>query len=343
MSVHWDEIGQRYVVRFRDADGRNRAVTVSAKNLTMYGLRVPDRISQRVARRLKQAILARETAADGSMRSINRRQLLWLEVVARYLPPLFDEAGRDTWEARPAGQRLENERTYSRNQLDRMQRVLTSYFPSYLEHGRIRWQRRGRRRHNRADTVYVCTRRTGSISREQVVGFQIYLSAEAGMSPATVRGYMAKLKTFMLWCYKRDYILNNPAADLKPPSEKKREVLWLDDKQANELRKAVKGHQLKGPVRTILGLGLRRSEMMSLQWRDINFEAAIVRVRGTKTDRALREIPRSKMSARYFRTLQRSKDNPNVVLNTNGRPWNRSSLNSAVRRFRAAGRRLARA
>jgi len=316
-------------------DGRNRAVTVNAKNLMKYGQHVPDWITKRVAKKLEQAVLARETAMDGSIRSIERRRLLWLNVVARYLPPLYDETGRDTWKSRPAGQRLENEKTYSLNQLDRMQRVLAVYFPSYLDHNKVKWQQNGKRKHDRANKVYTCTRCIGNITREDVAGFQICLT-QADLSSATVRSYMATLKTFLLWCYSRDYTITNPAADVKLPSPKRREIRWLDQKQANKLLKAVKGHALEGPVRTILGLGLRRSEMAELEWQDVNFNAGIVRVRGTKTKSAYREVPIPKMLVKYFRTLNQVEDIPNVLCNTEGGPWNKSSLNSSLRRFRAA-------
>jgi hypothetical protein len=49
MSVNWEEAAKRYVVRFRDVDGRHRTVTVNAKNLDKYGLSIPTRITERVA------------------------------------------------------------------------------------------------------------------------------------------------------------------------------------------------------------------------------------------------------------------------------------------------------
>ena len=112
MSVHWDDAGDRWVIRFRDSNNRNRTVTVNAKNLRKYAEHVPDRITERVAKRLEKAVLSHETAPDGSIRSSKRRKALFLEIVARYLPPLLDETGADTWENRPA-ESLENEKTYT--------------------------------------------------------------------------------------------------------------------------------------------------------------------------------------------------------------------------------------
>jgi len=335
MSIHWDETNKRYIVRFRDCTGRNRAVTANTRNLLKYGQHVPNRITERVAKKLEQAVLSRETNADGSISAVDRRKLLWLDVVARYLPPLLDGTGCDTWQSRPQGNHLENEKTYSHNQLDRMQRVLTMYFPAYLEHGRIRWKRRGKRKHNSTDVVHTCSRRIDSITREDIAGFQIHLARDAGLSPASVRGYMNVLKTFLSWCRKRDYMVNNPAVDVKLPLAGKREVRWLERDKAKRLLEEIKGHSLEGPVRTILGLGLRRSEMIRLEWSDINFDDSIVRVRGTKTSNALREVPLPKKLAKYLRTCDQTDGVSNVLCNTNGQPWNKDSLNSSIRRFRA--------
>jgi len=336
MSIHFVKTSGRYVVRIRDIDGHNRNITVNEKNLRKYDQPLSNRITERVARKLEQAVLARETMVNGALKSRGKQNLLWFDIVARYLPPLINKAGRDTWGNRPLGELLQNEKAYSRNQLDRMQRVLAVYFPAYLDHGRIGWGKKGKRNHGHTTKVYTCARRIDNITPEDVAGFQIYLT-QSGLASSTVRGYMTTLKTFLSWCVVRSYLLVNPAADVKLPPHKKGEVRWLERDNAKKLLKVVKGHVLEGVVRTILGLGLRRSEMVRLEWRDINFDADIVRVRGTKTDNALREVPLPKDLAKFFQKLPRFKEIPNVLCNTDGRPWNKDSLNSSLCRFRRIG------
>ena len=202
MSVHWDATGNRWVIRFRDSTNRNRTVTVNAKNLRKYGKHVPDRITERVAKRLEKAVLSHETAPDGSIRSLMRRKALFLEIVTRYLPPLLDGTGKDTWENRPP-EPLENEKTYSQNQLDRMQRILTSYFPSFLNCGFVKWQHRGKRKHYRVEPTSACSEVIDSITREDMAGFQIYLT-NSKLSSASIRGYVVVLKTFFKWCHQHN-------------------------------------------------------------------------------------------------------------------------------------------
>ena len=129
------------------------------------------------------------------------------------------------------------------------------------------------------------------------------------------------------------YLCTNPGDGVKLPSRKKPKVEWLEPDKVKELARAIKGSAMEGPVRTILGLGLRRSEMANLEWADVNFDAGIVRVRGTKTVNAYREVPLPKTLECYFNGLESSESVPNVLLNTDGLPWNKDSLNSSLRRF----------
>ena len=264
--------------------------------------------------------------------------MMYLDVVARYIPPVLRTNGTDFWNERPGGHRLENERSYSDSRLQHMVLVLARYFPAYLNTGTVQWHRKGKRRHNNSEKIHICTRRIESIGQEDVASFQIFLTS-TGLAPATVRGCMATLRSFFTWCRQRGYLLEDPTVGLALPSRKKKEIEWLEEGNAKKLLKTASGHPLDGPVRTILWLGLRRAEMIDLEWRDVNFQAGIVRVRGTKTVNAFREVRLPPGLCRYFRSLERSETYPNVLLNTDGKPWNKDSLNSSIRRFRT-GRQL---
>ena len=247
MSVNWEEAAKRYVVRFRDVDGRHRTVTVNAKNLDKYGVSIPTRITERVAKRLQAEILRQETSNDGLIRGIGRQGMLYWDVVARYIPPLLDRNGDDKWSKRPKGQPLENERTYSDIRLYHMLLVLTNYFPSYVDRGKIAWRRKGKRKHSHTITVHTCTRPIDKITREDVAGFQIYLT-NSDLAAATIRGYMVTLKTFLSWSVEREYLRANPGDGVKLPSRKKPQVEWLEPDKVKELAKAIKGSALEGPV-----------------------------------------------------------------------------------------------
>jgi hypothetical protein len=81
MSVHCGKSDKCWVIRFRDGDGKQRSITANALNFAKYELPVPERITSRTVRRLEAEVLRRETAADGSIRSADRRKTMYLDVV----------------------------------------------------------------------------------------------------------------------------------------------------------------------------------------------------------------------------------------------------------------------
>ena len=108
MSIHWDKAANQYVIRFRDAQNRNRNITVNVKNLKKYSLPIPNRITERVAKRLEAEILRQKISADGRIHGIRNQSMMYLDIVARYIPPLIDKKDKDKWEHRQKLQPLEN-------------------------------------------------------------------------------------------------------------------------------------------------------------------------------------------------------------------------------------------
>ena len=95
--------------------------------------------------------------------------------------------------------------------------------------------------------MHTCTRPIDKITREDVAGFQIYLT-NSDLAAATIRGYMVTLKTFLSWSVEREYLRANPGDGVKLPSRKKPQVEWLEPDKVKELAKAIKGSALEGPV-----------------------------------------------------------------------------------------------
>jgi len=104
-----------------------------------------------------------------------------------------------------------------------MQRILTCYFPAFLNHGFIRWTQHGRKKHYKAEKAHACPRTAGSVTPEEISGFQIHLTESLG-SIESVRGYMTALKTFLTWCLGNGYLRENPAENLVMPSRKRQRM-----------------------------------------------------------------------------------------------------------------------
>ncbi len=57
----------------------------------------------------------------------------------------------------------------------------------------------------------------------------------------------------------------------------------LDIEQTQKLRDALRGHELETLITLALATGLRRDELLSLKWQDIDLDAHEITVQSTKT------------------------------------------------------------
>lgn len=76
-------------------------------------------------------------------------------------------------------------------------------------------------------------------------------------------------------------IPSNPASRVKPPKVKKTPVPCYDEKQVALLLEALDKEPLKYKVMVALDLatGIRRGELMGLEWQDVNFEEGTITIR----------------------------------------------------------------
>ena len=76
-------------------------------------------------------------------------------------------------------------------------------------------------------------------------------------------------------------ITYNPASRVKPPKSRRPNINFYDDAQTIALIKALEGEELKFRVIILLTIftGLRRGEVLGLEWQDINFKNSSVTVR----------------------------------------------------------------
>ena len=74
-------------------------------------------------------------------------------------------------------------------------------------------------------------------------------------------------------------IHRNPAAMVKRPAIERKDAGHLSAQQAEALLLAIRGDRLEALYRAMLATGLRRGEALALHWRDVDLDAAVVRVR----------------------------------------------------------------
>jgi integrase len=73
-------------------------------------------------------------------------------------------------------------------------------------------------------------------------------------------------------------VFRNVASLVNPPRVEKKEVTSLTAEQIGDLFAKLQGHRLYIPAVVALGTGLRRGELLALQWQNIDLDAGFLRV-----------------------------------------------------------------
>ncbi len=148
--------------------------------------------------------------------------------------------------------------------------------------------------------------KVSQISKEDVLDYLSYMRTEAktkrGMpySATTVQHHFSTLRNILEFASYIEYIKEDPCAKIKPndrPKRDDREIDFLDEEQAvkfmtcldsakeKEYWKTHVGTHLfwKALVNTLILTGLRRGELVGLQWADLDAKAMLLHIRRNVT------------------------------------------------------------
>jgi integrase len=104
-----------------------------------------------------------------------------------------------------------------------------------------------------------------------------------GLAPKTVRLYASFISSVLSYAVKMGAIPSNPAerVDLPPLVQKERQIYTLEEAQA--FLDSLKDAPIKYQAFCVLAIysGLRRGELLGLEWSDLDFENQVITVRRT--------------------------------------------------------------
>ena len=124
------------------------------------------------------------------------------------------------------------------------------------------------------------------LQRLDAVGVQRFVNSLAGitdeekkLTPKTVKNIHGVLHSALQQAVRIGYIASNPADMTVLPRRKKPEISPLEERQVLSFLEMIQGHRYEYLYITDLFLGLRQSELLGLQWHDIDFDRGHVVVR----------------------------------------------------------------
>lgn len=103
---------------------------------------------------------------------------------------------------------------------------------------------------------------------------------EKRLSSSTVRRYHSLIHKMLADAVQWGYILYNPADRIVPPKNAKTEIEYLDDQQAKQLAVLLRAAPscFRRLVLLDMYTGLRRSELLGLEWKDIDWNNKRLRI-----------------------------------------------------------------
>ena len=204
--------------------------------------------------------------------------------------------------------------------------------------------------------------RLSDLTPELINGYYQWLSNEKGLSPNTVRKHHVLLHTALRAAFRQGVLSANPALRATPPPPVSPKVVYYTPSRLGRLLREVRGKPLELPVKLACCLGLRRSEVLGLRWRDVDLQAGLISVRRVRTTVGCRVVEKPPKTADSCRTLsivaldgllellrdlqaRRARDgvpcSPDdyLVLDQKGKPWHPNTMSAALSGL-VTGRRL---
>lgn len=203
--------------------------------------------------------------------------------------------------------------------------------------------------------------RLADLTPELINGYYQWLSKEKGLAPNTIRKHHVLIHTALKAAFRQGVIPVNPAQRATPPRPTSTDVLYYTPAHLSRLLREVEGQPLELPVKLACHLGLRRSEVLGLRWRDVDLQTGLLSVRWVRTTVGYRVVEKPPKTADSCRTLsigaldgllellqdlrsQRRRENlpcgPDdyLVLTPEGVPWHPNVLSADLADFVAKHR-----
>jgi len=125
---------------------------------------------------------------------------------------------------------------------------------------------------------------------------------DAGLSPRTVQYIHVVLHRALKQALRWALVTRNVAEAVDPPRVPKKEIRPLSPEQARALLEAARNDRLEALYLLAVHTGMRQGELLNLKWDDVDLDAGVLHVRGTKTARSRRTVTLSETALEALRS-----------------------------------------
>lgn len=125
----------------------------------------------------------------------------------------------------------------------------------------------------------------------------LYAQLGASLSASSIAHLHRVLHSAFDQAVQWNLIARNPAAAVKAPRPRRREMTVLSPDEVRALLAAVAGDELEALYVLAVTAGLRQGELLGLRWRDVDLEAGWLEVSATLS-RGMRQQPKTRSSSR---------------------------------------------
>ena len=134
---------------------------------------------------------------------------------------------------------------------------------------------------------------------------QDYIVAKSSekLSLATIKKHIDLLKSVFSDACRKDIIAKNPVERLEKLSAPKADIECLNAAELRTVLDSIKDTPLECPIMLAGCLGMRRGEVLGLQWSDIDFEKRELHINKSRTQVGNKDIVKAPKTERSKRTL----------------------------------------
>ena len=169
------------------------------------------------------------------------------------------------------------------------------------------------------------------------------------ISARTLAHVFNTLRTMLRWAVRMGSIVRSPADSVDPPRYTNKEMTALDPGKFEDVLAAAEGTEFQDAIAVAVGTGLRRGELLGLQWGDISIDfrklavrrsaetiKGEIRTKPPKTRRSARTLSLPSFVADFLRSIaaqRKPKDTDWVFVRFDGSQWEPGAFSLDFARF----------